>query len=218
MGKANNVTFSYDMNYLEERGNFMNQLVKDFNVIVYGWPIKSFVRSVVLRHLPLYAEDYVHLSPAGHKYVKHGIQRIVSQTQTKRSDEVGSWGEGDICSTWIESGKIPSQGFQTDGEMEKFDDRGKYALEYYKDGHILIDNPFDGPRELALTFMTTGPAPSIYPMTEISFVSSRQVSIILDPTDRFTITLFMSCPQRLLALSILEKINSKSKYLKKVKS
>ena len=62
----------------------------------------------------------------------------------------------------------------------------KFALEFTgKRGYINIENPLSGPRELALTFMVTGPAPSIYPKTKISIANSRQKPVIVDPTDKF---------------------------------
>ena len=63
---------------------------------------------------------------------------------------------------------------------------GKFALEFnITQGYINIENPLPGPRELALTFMVTGPAPSIYPKTKILIENSGQKEIIVDPTDTF---------------------------------
>merc|ERR1712157_575042 len=61
------------------------------------------------------AEDYVHLSTSGHNFVAWGMNKIVKEKKTKRSDKIGTWGEGDVCKNWIQSGEIPSAAdFKTD--------------------------------------------------------------------------------------------------------
>ena len=61
---------------------------------------------------------------------------------------------------------------------------GKFAVEFSGNrGYINIENPLPSPRELALIYMVTGPAPSIYPKTKISIANSGQDPIIVDPTD-----------------------------------
>merc|ERR1712045_332548 len=71
--------------------------------------------------------------------------------------------------------------------MEQFDGRygGKYALNFHKMGYIEVNNPFDNERELSITYMTTGPSPSVYPKTEIRFFKSRQPPVTIDPTDYY---------------------------------
>lgn len=182
------VRFRFDTNRLEKRDAYMNELVRDYNVKLLSWPWGSGnIKPLLLRYLPLYAEDFVHWSASGHRYAAININKIVSEEKTKLSNRVKSWGEGDVCDKWIDKGAMRTMA-TTNGKMVKFDDRygGKFALEFnIEGGYIIIENPLNGPRELALTFMVTGPAPSIYPKTKISIVKSGQKPIIVDPTDTF---------------------------------
>jgi len=62
-----------------------------------------------------------------------------------------------------------------------FKDR-KYALEFPSTGGSLkVFNQFQEPKSLVLFYMTTGPAPSIYPKTVVKINDSQEKSVIIEP-------------------------------------
>jgi len=207
-----NITFSFVKNKVNvERDNTINKIANDYNARIFDWRKRGNMLAIILRYLPLYGEDFVHWSAKGHVHAAKIIKRILYMEKTTRSDRLGTFGEGDVCSKWLSSGKIKDTNelLSTNGEMIQFDDRwgGKFSLEFpYKgnsnvkevdfdwsnEGYITINNPFDGRRELSITYMTTGPAPSIYPKTilwienpEKSKEHSFNEMIEVDPTDKF---------------------------------
>lgn len=187
--EMSNVTFSFKNNRQNtERDEYIAKLPDEYGVRIFSWSKRGKnMKDIILRYMPLYSADFVHWSPTGHRFAAFYIMKMIKEEKTIGSDRVGSWGEGDVCRKWLSSGKI-DESVNTNGVMEQFDDRygGKFGLNFpMKDGEITINNPFDSPRELALSYMTTGPAPSIYPKTKLSIEMSNQEPIVVDPTDTF---------------------------------
>jgi len=194
--KDSNVRFEFSPSRVPQRKAYMDELVRDYNVKMFSWSTKSAnLKFLILRFMPLYLEDFVHWSKTGHRYAAIAIEKIVKAEKTKVSNRVGPWGEGDKCVSWFGTGTITND-TSTNGEMVQFDNRfgGKYALEFpFGRGYIDIENPFSGPRELTLSYMTTGPAPSIYPKTKIKI--GGQKSMVVDPTDTYySYPVHVQCP------------------------
>jgi hypothetical protein len=104
--------------------------------------------------------------------------------QNTNRDTLGSWGSGDSCQLWYETGQgLPDfrgLNFKSFSQSEN-----KYALEVpLKGGSLSIKNPFDTNRMVYLTYMTTSVVPShphkIYPRTKVQL--NHKNSVLLDPT------------------------------------
>jgi hypothetical protein len=124
------------------------------------------------------------LSPEGHQTVANAIRSLVDEQQVLQKtnrNTLGSWGSGDSCQIWYETGQgLPEfRGLS----FKSFSQSEKYALELpLKGGSLTIKNPFDTNRMVYLTYMTTS-APShpnkIYPRTKVQL--NNKNSVILDP-------------------------------------
>ena len=89
-----NLVFEYKENRQNlERDRYIEGLVDKYNVKIFDWP-KSNMKPIILRYMPLYAEDFVHWSAKGHRFAAKSIEKILKAEQTTRSDDVGSWGDG----------------------------------------------------------------------------------------------------------------------------
>eukprot|EP00957_Ditylum_brightwellii_P046479 3527139-Ditylum_brightwellii.AAC.1 len=122
-----------------------------------------------------FSSDYSHLSDAGHYYVYQNILRIVYREIHNQpyplTPRIGSWGfQYDACVSWYESGSCPLV-HSSNVYMDLFDPRGmKYAIttsSAYEEGWIMVHNPFDTEQNVVLSFMASGPPPSIYPKVEV---------------------------------------------------
>jgi len=149
-------------------------------------------RVAVSRYSHWFSSDWHHLSEKGHAAVYHlilGALEIMGiDAEEKRNQGIlGNWGDGDSCISWYESGKCPleiSEGL----EVKSFDSYNtKFAIEFFygHGGSVVVNNQFDHDRDLHLTYMTTGPAPTIYPLTKLNFPTLEPERIHLtelDPT------------------------------------
>lgn len=131
------------------------------------------------------------LSPYGHALVANAIHSSIDtesimESSRKTRNEVGTWGSGDSCQLWYDSGKLDlnklsHQGFGLRQFSKTSED--KYALELSRHGgSITIQNPFDEDRMVFLTYMTTSGfsfANKVYPATKVQV--SNKNSIIVDP-------------------------------------
>jgi len=176
---------------LAKRTDFMNQLEKDYNIIIYRWESTGDMKELILKHLPLNAKDWVHLSEAGHKFVADGIRKILADKGTQRINDVGSWGDGDVCTQWIDGGKMDNNAVNhirfsaQHVSMDIFHPvKGYYALTFkFSSAMAKVWNTFDGPRQLAFTYMATGPIKRIYPKVYVKIAGSEPV--IIDPFDTY---------------------------------
>jgi len=192
------------MNYqLDERMEYLKKVKEDYNTIIYSWEMKrkctsngeycNDMKQLILKHLPLNAEDWIHLSSEGHKFAADGIAEIVENNRTTiLKDTVGEWGDGDFCAQWIIQGKMSNKirdSFRYDGSrvlMEEFHSvKGYYALHFpFGKTRLRIYNRFSGLRQLAFTYMATGPVERRYPMVNVSLQFSPN-SVTIDPFDTF---------------------------------
>lgn len=115
-----------------------------------------------------FSPDMNHLSREGHEFIASEIQYILNVMGATQKNEIGSWGGEDYCESWFLSGKA-ELARDDSVRMVEFDEKnGKWALEIPPaDGWITVMNPFDEPMSLFLTYMVTGPPPSIYPETSV---------------------------------------------------
>jgi hypothetical protein len=131
------------------------------------------------------------LSPYGHELVANAILSYVDvetilESSRKTRNEVGSWGSGDSCQLWYETGnvdmnKLSYQGFGLRLFSKTSED--KYALELSEQGgSITIQNPFNHDRMVFLTYMTTSGfsfSNKVYPATKVQVLDKN--SVIVDP-------------------------------------
>ena len=87
-----NVTFAFDTNRMIPRDLHMNELVQDYNVKIVSckWRDGGDIKPILLRFLPLYAENFAHWSKYGHRYAAIKISEIVKNENTKVSNRVRS--------------------------------------------------------------------------------------------------------------------------------
>ncbi|KAG7349188.1 hypothetical protein IV203_011785 [Nitzschia inconspicua] len=123
------------------------------------------------------------LSSNAHTKVYTDLEKIV-QKELKRSYEdsatgispsntplVGTWGSGDRCNLWYETGKELSEQHYSRGLQHK-EFSHHHALEVVASsgGTLQVQNPFDEDRVVYLTYMTTSANASskkVYPRTKV---------------------------------------------------
>ena len=141
------------------REKYYKQAEEEYGVKIYDWPTQGVLGSIVKSRFNFF-EDYVHFNEYGHRAVAKEISTIVAEAKAKRSDKVGSWGEGDVCYSWFHDGEVVNHEnklmrFNNNIVMNHFTS-GKYALEFTKDRSIFhVNNPFSGSRNLYLTYMVS---------------------------------------------------------------
>jgi hypothetical protein len=184
---------SFLWHYLEHRIEYTNQLEDDYDIKVYSWEVDGDVehmKHLLLQHLPLYSDDWVHLSDYGHQFIADGIQDIIKTVGTKRSDKVGTWGDGDFCGKWV-NGVVDEKVkrlLQYERSFVKFEKyhlgKNYFALHFpYRANLIQITNPFNDKRVLSLTYMATGPEEKIYPNTLVQIIKTGSPPVIITPFD-----------------------------------
>jgi hypothetical protein len=124
------------------------------------------------------------LSPKGHELVANGIRQIVNEQkilENPNRNTLGTWGSGDKCQLWYETGKdLPKQG---NLPLHQFAP-DRYALEVSSEGgSISLENPFGEARMVYFTYMTTSSSiqysNKMYPKTKVQ-VNDRN-SVLVDP-------------------------------------
>lgn len=109
--------------------------------------------------LELFAGDQHHLSPYGHKLVRHQIRNIIQWFGKIPNDPaLGSWLGGDRCTTWYGDGAVPFN-IIDGGTMREWDEvKHKWALEVEQRG-MVFEYVHDGSNSatLNLQFMTKAP-------------------------------------------------------------
>jgi len=138
------------------------------------------VKHLLLSTRRMFSDDWFHLSEEGHWEVARSIQALLQTLRAQRSDELGTWGKGDLCHKWYETGTVQIP-FSQQVSLAQFKP-SKHALQFPPEGGtITISNPFGEPRLLTACYMTTGPAPTIYPRTEILINGDLSRSLTVDP-------------------------------------
>jgi len=126
--------------------------------------------------------DIVHYSQSGHDFVANGIKDLLRSIQPNASNNLGSWGDGDSCHMWYNTG-IVAIDYNPKEEMKLNEfSLAKFALEIpYSGGELIINNPFSSPRQLMITYMTTGPSKTIYPEVELIINEAYHRPISINP-------------------------------------
>lgn len=170
------VDLSFDK-IIHSREVYFTQAEKEYNVKVYDWPTHGDVRDLVKSRRPRFA-DFVHPNEYGHSVIADELATLIFEAKAKRSDRLGSWGEGDICQSWFRDGLIDNDTrkfIAFNVPMKKFDEKnGKHALEMTADRTMIhVYNPFDGPRKLYLTYMASYPN-RLYPKVRVSCSGTKE--------------------------------------------
>lgn len=189
--KIEDLEISFLWHYLEHRIEYTSQLEDDFNVKVYSWETDGDVehmKHLLLQHLPLFSDDWVHLSDYGHQFIADGLQEIIKTVGTKPSNKVGTWGDGDFCGKWLngvvdEKVKRLLQYERSFLQFKKFHlGKNYFALHFpYRGNLVRITNPFNEKRLLSLTYMATGPEEKIYPKTLVQIIKTGAPPVIIVP-------------------------------------
>jgi len=126
------------------------------------------------------------LSSGGHGLVTQKLQEMIAQKDIPRRadrDVTGTWGSGDHCSLWYANGLAHNvRGSSSLVEFGHTEESHKHAMEIPRAGKtIQMDNPFDAPRMLYLTYMTAGEDDfaKIYP--KIRVLLDGKPTVVMDP-------------------------------------
>jgi hypothetical protein len=148
--------------------------------LLYEMPVPENPREAI--DAGLFGPDYHHLSKNGHHFVAQEIYRLVNLPGDKfpmiESDPAindHTWGQGDQCYSWFESGKSPHTRF-IGGTMAIFAKSNKWALQVGEGfGHpatIAFENPKEVPQPVRLELMSWGP--NTYPKVKVQLNSVDQ--------------------------------------------
>jgi len=152
------------------------------------------------QYADLFAADGHHLSKKGHKEAAERVREIVEWHGVPRNPRLEKFMYSDHCINWFETGNTDGIEYSNNGVVERMPGTGKFTLSFDDDGvsdnWIKVRNPDDKPLALHLGYMTSGPAPSLYPKTEviienvvddIGSIGQRTDPIVLDMNseDRF---------------------------------
>jgi len=141
------------------------------------WDNKDWVKD----RLSLYT-DIVHWNQKGHDFVAQGIKKLLLQLHPKPSNKLGTWGDGDSCNMWYNTGNVTIKYSPVEEIQLKEFAPSKYALEISSEGgELIVNNPLPHPRNLMITHMTTGPTYANYPKVEIKINDAHDKSFIIYP-------------------------------------
>mmetsp|Transcript_18438 Transcript_18438/g.28462 ORF Transcript_18438/g.28462 Transcript_18438/m.28462 type:complete len:350 (-) Transcript_18438:13-1062(-) len=169
-------------------------IAKEYGAHIYELPKHDDPRLSIKEMNRWFADDMQHVTAEGHEVIAFGIHQMLVEKQivVEKSDEVGTWGDGDLCDTWYWSGEVSkSLSVSRNMRMNQFNTKSnKWALELSNEGGaITVTNPFPEKRSLVLMFMATG-TPGVYPKTLVTLNSERDSdhrqqqlgSVELDPS------------------------------------
>lgn len=147
--------------------------MKKIDGTVWSFPINNEIKEV----FPLFTPDRHHLNYEGHSVVAAGIRNILDQktpsSEGVSEDVVGSWGKGDFCFIWFETGLSPLH--HTGGIMKRFIKPNKFA-HHMSIGNgtstISVDNKMSWPMPLSVMYMVWHP--QYYPKTKVTITSHMQ--------------------------------------------
>jgi len=151
--------------------------MKKIDGTVWSFPINNEIKEV----FPLFTADQHHLNYQGHAVVAAGIRNILDKKTISNKvgalerghGVVGSWGKGDFCFIWFETGLSPLH--HTGGKMRLFVKPNKFA-HHMSIGNgtstISIDNKMSWPMPLSVMYMVWHP--QYYPKTKVTITSHTQ--------------------------------------------
>jgi len=117
-----------------------NEIVKDFGAHLFELEKPPNPKEALSRFAHRYASDFNHMNMNGHQFLAEEIMKIVNRELDSypANPRRGTWGEGDLCYSWYQTGIVPLQ-YASLVEIEQYDPRNeKYALSTCKVGLLLI--------------------------------------------------------------------------------
>lgn len=194
MTERNSVQWHWDP---DSRKAAVRPAISDFFKQIGGY-VYSLPKTEISPYgvMPLFAEDWHHLSEEGHAQVAHELKDLISRAQyNPRPQTVNGafqtkWGYGDSCHNWFESGKVTLNYEGADLKSLYTKEayiQNKFSLEFYysedpnqNEGVIGIMNSHSTKVPLFVTYLS---APDIYPITNI--IVDGRVSQINPDRDAF---------------------------------
>lgn len=164
-------------------------VAKEFGGYVVNLPRPEEAADFV-DYISYFAEDFHHLSDDGHAAVAEEVLELIDEVGIVQNPRLGPWtveedGSGagtDSCVNWFETGFSPLSVSGNNITMQEFSSL-KFGLNFPNGGSIVVHNPFDAAMSLHLSYMTTGPPPSIYPPTEVTITPIRTPPELLSPSE-----------------------------------
>jgi len=208
-----------DKRHLQQLKNIVRQAKDLGNGYIYEWDMgsdndddndnnKVNAQHEMLKKANYFAVDWLHLSRDGHEKVARDLIEVIHKLMNTRTtpipnndDNVGTWGSGDTCFFWYESGDIDNQFVQYSENVKlvKFSKAwNKFALEIIDKSWIqvvdadtknIVDD--DNMRQVIITYMVTNANKKIYPKVQVeisgqSLKNERNKKVIINPvTDAF---------------------------------
>eukprot|EP00542_Grammatophora_oceanica_P019051 CAMPEP_0194047156 /NCGR_PEP_ID=MMETSP0009_2-20130614/23590_1 /TAXON_ID=210454 /ORGANISM="Grammatophora oceanica, Strain CCMP 410" /LENGTH=448 /DNA_ID=CAMNT_0038692683 /DNA_START=42 /DNA_END=1388 /DNA_ORIENTATION=+ len=131
-----------------------------------------------LRHYMRFFDcaEKTHLNEIGHSLVANLTSAIAREhvknqqetDQVNAGSRIGTWGLGDSCHLWMTTGACNLE-YASNYKLVEYDpDAGKFALQLDGPGWINVQNPFDEPRTLYLSFIATSTIGK-YPVMKAKF-------------------------------------------------
>jgi len=129
-----------------------------------------------------FADDSFHQSAQGHADMARRVKEIVDRVGVPKNPRMGKFNDEDHCYNWLQTGVIPDKGltYSNSFQMLQMPNTEKYTLELSDDaeqGWINVVNPVDHPMRLFVAYMTTSPAPYVYPLAEAWMESNVRVQL-----------------------------------------
>lgn len=157
---------------------------------MYGFPMPQTPAEA----LQWFGHDFHHLSTAGHRHVALGVLRLIQSLKNEHSPKCrfslkdcdGTWGKGDICFSWFETGKTPHLLIEG-GKMLEFAPN-KYALhvggKHDHKAKLSFENPSGESQPIEISYMSWRD-PSFYPRFKVTLTdkTGSMTSKIVDPTN-----------------------------------
>lgn len=130
------------------------------------------------------ADDSFHQSAYGHANIAMRVMDIVDRVGVPKSSRIGTFHDKDHCDNWLQSGVIgDSLTYGDTFKILKMPNTEKYTLELTEgdSGWVKINNQADHPMRLYIGYMTTSPAPFVYPVMEAR-LEQTDLRVILEPS------------------------------------
>jgi hypothetical protein len=108
---------------------------------------------------------------------------VTSPSSTQQQQFLGSWGSGDSCQIWYDTGKnsLPDHHFEYSKGLKLIEFHpNRYALEVHRgggDATLRVYNPFNEDRMVYISYMTTSAiaaANKVYPKTKVRIIKQQE--------------------------------------------
>lgn len=137
-----------------------------------------------LSHSKRFSKDSFHLSEEGHKDIAERIEKVIKEVGIPNNPRLNEFSNKDICKSWFLTGEP--------GEDVKYGKRvilhplatneKKHVLSFPSPGGaVTLTNKSDKKQHLYISYMTSGPLPSLYPKASVKIVGTDMDEVILDP-------------------------------------